>query len=370
MLDSFARLKRRSRPRADRGRGQRRGDQPARGRHRQHGLRPRGATCPVVLIGDIDRGGVFAQIRRHQGGARARGRGDGRRLHRQQVPRRREPVRRRHATDRRAHRLARASASCRSSPTRRACRRRTRSALERRKAARGRRGHIAVPMLRAHRQFRRFRPVAAGAVACGSSWSRRASRCRSATSSSCPAARRRSPISRSFARRAGTSTSSPMSGAAGGCWAFAAAIRCWADASPTRRAWRGRPARSRGSACSTSTTVLTGEKTLRAVEGACLAEWRAVSRLRDACRADDGPGLRAAAAALRRRPARRRDLAETAGSCGAYVHGLFADDRQRAAWLAALGAGSDARLRGDGRARRSTRSPTIWQRHLDLDRAA
>ncbi len=25
---------------------------------------------------------------------------------------------------------------------------------------------------------------------------------------------------------------------------------------------------------------------------------------------------------------------------GAYVHGLFADDRQRAAWLAALGAGS------------------------------
>ena len=53
----------------------------------------RAAECPVVLVGDIDRGGVFAQILGTQGGARARGRRDDRGLHRQQVPRRREPVR-------------------------------------------------------------------------------------------------------------------------------------------------------------------------------------------------------------------------------------------------------------------------------------
>ena len=42
VLDSFARLKARSRHRAGRGRGQRGGDQPARERHRQHGVRARG----------------------------------------------------------------------------------------------------------------------------------------------------------------------------------------------------------------------------------------------------------------------------------------------------------------------------------------
>ena len=67
----------------------------------------RAAKCPVALIGDIDRGGIFAQILGNEGGARARGRGDHRRLRRQQVPRRREPIRGRHDDDRRADRLAR-----------------------------------------------------------------------------------------------------------------------------------------------------------------------------------------------------------------------------------------------------------------------
>ena len=47
----------------------------------------RAADTPVVLIGDIDRGGVIAQIVGTQGRARARGRRDGRRLPDQQVSR-------------------------------------------------------------------------------------------------------------------------------------------------------------------------------------------------------------------------------------------------------------------------------------------
>ena len=54
------------------------------------------------------------------------------------------------------------------------------------------------------------------------------------------------------ARRAGTSISSPMSGAAAACSGSAAAIRCWGDASPIRRGSRDRPARSTASASSTS----------------------------------------------------------------------------------------------------------------------
>ena len=88
----------------------------------------RAADCPVALIGDIDRGGIFAQDSRGQSGARARRRRDHRRLHRQQVPRRREPVPQRHGGARERIRAGALSACCRSLPTRRACRRKTRSA--------------------------------------------------------------------------------------------------------------------------------------------------------------------------------------------------------------------------------------------------
>ena len=88
----------------------------------------RAANCPVALVGDIDRGGIFAQILGVEAALAPEDAGDHRRLHRQQIPRRCEPVRGRDGDDRRAHRLARASASCRSSPRRRACRRKTRSA--------------------------------------------------------------------------------------------------------------------------------------------------------------------------------------------------------------------------------------------------
>ena len=59
------------------------------------------------------------------------------------------------------------------------------------------------------------------------------------------AARRRSPISNSFVSKAGISTSSPMRGAADGFSESAAATRCWARACQTRTAWRDRRARSR-----------------------------------------------------------------------------------------------------------------------------
>ena len=54
-------------------------------------------------------------------------------------------------------------------------------------------------------------------------------------------------------------------------------------------------------------TTLTGDKTLRR-SGRVRRERRAVLGLRDACRRDQRPGLRPAAAALRRRTARRRDV--------------------------------------------------------------
>ena len=110
---------------------------------------------------------------------------------------------------------------------------------------------IAVPMLARIANFDDFDPLRME-PSVRLVFVRPASRCRSPTLSSCPAARRRSPISNSSASRAGTSTFSPMRGAAGGFLEFAAATRCWATACQTRTAWRGRPARSRASSCSTS----------------------------------------------------------------------------------------------------------------------
>jgi adenosylcobyric acid synthase len=86
-------------------------------------------------------------------------------------------------------------------------------------------------------------------------------------------------------------------------------------------------------------TVLTGEKTLSQVEGACLTngapflgyemhigETRGADCARPLMRFVDG----------------RIDgaISENGHVAGAYVHGLFADDRQRAAWLTLLGATS------------------------------
>jgi adenosylcobyric acid synthase len=87
-------------------------------------------------------------------------------------------------------------------------------------------------------------------------------------------------------------------------------------------------------------TVLTGDKTLRQVEGECVTngapfrgyemhvgETRGPDRVRPFLRFADG----------------QLDGAVSASGqiAGAYVHGLFADDRQRAAWLAMLGTATE-----------------------------
>ena len=83
-------------------------------------------------------------------------------------------------------------------------------------------------------------------------------------------------------------------------------------------------------------TVLTGEKTLRQVEGACLANGAPFRGYEMHVGETKGPDC---ARPLMRFADGRLDgaVSESGQIAGAYVHGLFADDRQRAAWLAALG---------------------------------
>ena len=83
-------------------------------------------------------------------------------------------------------------------------------------------------------------------------------------------------------------------------------------------------------------TVLTGEKTLAQVEGACLANGASFRGYEMHVGETAGPDC---ARPLLRFVDGRLDGAMSADgrTAGAYVHGLFADDRQRAAWLAMLG---------------------------------
>ena len=83
-------------------------------------------------------------------------------------------------------------------------------------------------------------------------------------------------------------------------------------------------------------TVLTGAKTLSQVEGACLTNGAPFRGYEMHVGETKGPDC---ARPLLRFANGQRDGAISADGLvtGAYVHGLFADDRQRAAWLAALG---------------------------------
>ena len=193
---------------------------------------------------------------------------------------------------------------------------------------------IAVPMLARIANFDDFDPLRIEPP-CGSSLSARASRCRSPISSSCPAARRRSPISNSCASKGGISTSSRMPGAAGGFSASAAATRCWAKR-VRPDGIEGPPGEVEGLGLLDVETVLTGEKTLSQVEGACLANGAPFRGYEMHVGQTTGPDC---ARPLLRFADGRLDGAssESGQMAGAYVHGLFADDRQRAAWLAWLG---------------------------------
>jgi adenosylcobyric acid synthase len=83
-------------------------------------------------------------------------------------------------------------------------------------------------------------------------------------------------------------------------------------------------------------TVLTGEKTLTQVQGACLANGASFRGYEMHVGETGGPDC---VRPLMRFAGGQLDgaVSESGQIAGAYVHGLFADDRQRAAWLAALG---------------------------------
>lgn len=84
-------------------------------------------------------------------------------------------------------------------------------------------------------------------------------------------------------------------------------------------------------------TVMTPEKRLEAVTGTSLADGLPFTGYEMHIGATSGPD---AARPLLRLADGRLDGAVSADGlvCGTYLHGLFADDRQRAAWLARLGA--------------------------------
>ena len=113
-------------------------------------------------------------------------------------------------------------------------------------------------------------------------------------------------------------------------------------------------------------TVMRGDKALHAVEGVCLANGAPFQGYEMHIGRTHGPG---AARPLLRFADGREDgaISPDGRVMGAYAHGLFADDSQRAAWLTWLGTGSDL-------AYESTIERTLDElaahlaRHIDLDR--
>jgi len=112
-------------------------------------------------------------------------------------------------------------------------------------------------------------------------------------------------------------------------------------------------------------TVLTGEKTLREVEGVRLSDKAPFRGYEMHVGRTSG---RDCARPLLRFADGRFDGATSRDGliAGAYVHGLFADDRQRAAWLGSLGARSE--IAYDATVERTLDAlAEHCEAHLDLD---
>ena len=252
----------------------------------------RAARCPVVLVADIDRGGVFAQVLGTAGLARGGGSRDHRGLHRQQVPRRSRVC---------------SPTACGSSPSapswrafglvpfcsrgRPPARRRRLRASDGRKRATTAPVTIAVPALQPHRQFRRLRPLEARAV--------RAARVRQT--------RRADPrldcvilpgskatiADLAFFRAAGVGhrPHRPCPPRRPGFWD----LRRLSDARQARRRSGGdggEPRRGRGPRSPRRRDGADGRKDAGTGRGRELPQRRALRRLRNACRPDDRAGLR------------------------------------------------------------------------------
>ena len=112
-------------------------------------------------------------------------------------------------------------------------------------------------------------------------------------------------------------------------------------------------------------TVMTGEKALRSVAGTCLANGAPFSGYEMHIGRTTGPDC--ARPLLRFEDGREDGAISPDGRVmGAYAHALFADDAQRAAWLAALGAASD--LAYDATVERTLDELAAHlARHIDLD---
>ncbi|WP_232628631.1 cobyric acid synthase [Methylobacterium sp. Leaf118] len=114
-------------------------------------------------------------------------------------------------------------------------------------------------------------------------------------------------------------------------------------------------------------TVMTGEKRLVAVTGATLADGEPFTGYEMHVGDTRGPDTRRP---LLRFADGRLDGAVSADGrvAGTYVHGLFADDRQRAAWLARLGAAASAQDYEAGIETVLDRFADHLETHLDCDR--
>ena len=364
----FARIGGGRRSRAGRRRRQPGRDQSARRRHRQYGLR-RGRRCAGGA------GRRHRARRRHRparsapmrccspAGARAP-----RRLHRQQIPRRRRAVRRRHRRDRRRAPGSPASAWCRGSPRARelpaedSARARSRMPGAARATARFR---IAVPRLPRIANFDDLDPLARRARRRRRAGRSRAGRCRGCRSRhparlEGDARRPRGAARRGLGHRHPRAWPARRRGAR--------PLRRLPDARPPHRRSRGhrrrRRARRRASACSTSRPCSAATRRSRAADR---------HRARAAARRSrgyemhlgrtTGAGAAPADAAARRPRSTARSRAD-GRVAGCYLHGLFASDAFRRAFLGAARRRAPTRRSPTrrGSTPRSTRSPTISRR--------
>ena len=128
-----------------------------------------------------------------------------------------------------------------------------------------------------------------------------------------------------------------MSGAAGACWGYAAGIRCWGISWPISMGVEGHPASILGLGLLDVRTDLTPDKTLVEVTGVAVADGIPFRGYEMHIGRTFGPDCE--------RPLLQFADGRVDGAVsgdgrvrGTYVHGLFADDRQRGALLAWIGA--------------------------------